>query len=134
VSYYRLGLLALAIKKIGDEDLSGMAPDTPIETGEVLPNGTKIKVTRFKAIYDMLCSLDSDVVGSIFEAYIVLAQLSQQRMEEDVEDEKLGLPPKEVETISRTLRILSGDSEFDHSVRDPLDSLVQDASAENPES
>jgi hypothetical protein len=131
-AYYKLGILALAIKKVGDEDLSDYSPDDLIETGEVLDNGVKVKVSRFKALYDTLCSLDAEVLDNIFATYMTMAQISQEQIEGDVEQEKLGVPPKELKTIRRTLQIMQEDASG-YTIQDPLDAMVEDQRDDRPE-
>lgn len=94
ISYYRLASIALAIKALDDLRLDQYAPDEWIETGEVLPDGTKVKKERFKFMMDMVRVMASELSTWIFERFTALTLEAAKEVDKTVTLPKIEKPPE----------------------------------------
>ena len=100
-SYYKLAVVALAIKKLDDIDISVHAPEDFIETGEVNDLQKPKKKQRFKLMIDVVRSLNPEITNWIFEKYSTMAVESSKQIREEIQIEEIGEIPKEDEKQSK---------------------------------
>ena len=89
---FRRETLARAIVQVGDLDLRNL---TEIETGEVLPNGKTIKVSKEEAVVQVMEGWSKFVITKLFEQYGLLSEEVEKELDkslivnlEDTEIEK----------------------------------------------
>lgn len=87
---FRRETLCRSIVAVDNLDLRNMKE---IETGEVLPNGKKVKVTREEAVAQIMEDWSKFVIAKLFEAYGELGEEIQSTMDESL---KLNIEDKEV--------------------------------------
>ena len=79
---FRIGILSRSIVQIGDLDLR----ETPfVETGEVLPSGVAVKVTKTQAVRDMLSDFPRAVQMSLMQEFHILTESVSQVIEKNIE-------------------------------------------------
>ena len=67
---FKLGVLSYAIVRVNDLDLRNVEY---IPTGEHLPNGKPVRITKIKAVKDLLLSFSRRAVDTIFQKYTDLS-------------------------------------------------------------
>lgn len=85
---FKLAVLSYAIVQVGDHDLRevGFVP-----TGDVLPNGKQVKITKFKAMRDLLLTFSRKAVDNIFQRYNDLSTTTEIQSEKSLDYEPLDL-------------------------------------------
>lgn len=82
--YLKLGILALAIRKIDDLDLSALKPDQEVP-GE--------KTGRFEFVIEILKSLPGDVVDHLYGVYTGMIAQSREAIGKTVQIPQIPKPP-----------------------------------------
>lgn len=109
VSYYKMGVVALCIKKLDDFDLEQYAPDDFIETGEKTEAEMPVKKERFKLMLDLVRNMHPELMTWIFEKYSTMSMESALSLQQEITPEELeSAPVPETSTVEPTLRALSG--------------------------
>lgn len=85
---FKLAVLSYAIVQVGEFDLRGV---DFVPTGDVLPNGKQVKITKFKAMRDLLLTFSRKAVDNIFQRYNDLSAITEIQSEKALEYEPLDL-------------------------------------------
>ena len=96
---FRRETLARCIVQVGDLDLRGL---TEIETGETLPNGKAVKVSKEEAVVQVMDSWSKFVLGKLFEQYGLLSEEIEKGLDESL---KINIEDTEVEKEQLKARI-----------------------------
>ena len=96
---FRRETLARSIVQVGDLDLRGL---TEIETGETLPNGKAVKVSKEEAVVQVMDSWSKFVLGKLFEQYGLLSEEIEKGLDESL---KINIEDTEVEKEQLKARI-----------------------------
>lgn len=78
---FRRETLCRCIVQVGDLDLREIKE---IETGETLPNGTPIKISKAEAVNQVIDSWSRPVINKLFEHYGVLSEEIEKEMDESL--------------------------------------------------
>jgi hypothetical protein len=108
VDVFRRETLARSIVQVGDLDLRGLEY---VETGETLPNGKPIKVSKTEALMRMISTWSRPVFTKLFEQYGLLLEEVEKNLDSslivsptDLEEEKKNLEAR-VEEINRRIEL-----------------------------
>ena len=108
VDVFRRETLARSIVQVGDLDLRGLEY---VETGETLPNGKPIKVSKTEALMRMISTWSRPVFTKLFEQYGLLLEEVEKNLDSslivsptDLEAEKKNLEAR-VEEINRRIEL-----------------------------
>ena len=96
---FRRETLARCIVQVGDLDLRDMRE---IETGETLPNGKAVKVSKEEAVVQVMDSWSKFVLGKLFEQYGLLSEEIEKGLDESL---KVNIEDTEVEKEQLKARI-----------------------------
>ena len=96
---FKLAVLSYAIVQVGEYDLRGL---DFVPTGDVLPNGKQVKITKFKAMRDLLLTFSRKAVDNIFQRYNDLSTTTEIQSEKLLEYEPLDLS-EEINTLEERL-------------------------------
>lgn len=99
---FKLAVLSYAIVQVGDHDLRDL---NFVPTGDVLPNGKQVKITKFKAMRDLLLTFSRKAVDNIFQRYNDLSTTTEIQSEKSLEYEPLDLS-EEITTLEERLEEL----------------------------
>ena len=83
---FKLNVLSYAIIQVGDLDLRDV---DFVPTGDRLPNGKPVKVSKFKAIKDMLSTFSRKALDNMFQRYSDLSTLIDIETEKSLDYEPL---------------------------------------------
>jgi hypothetical protein len=78
---FRRETLARSIIQVGDLDLRGLKE---IETGETLPNGKAVKVSKEEAVVQVMDSWSKYVLAKLFEQYGLLSEEIEKGLDESL--------------------------------------------------
>ena len=92
---YRIRALAYSIVAVGDLSFRN---EEFVYTGEVLPNGTKIKIPKHEAVTGILKKFSRGILGVIFQKYSELTELAETEAENSIEFEPTD-PDSEIERL-----------------------------------
>lgn len=96
---FRRETLARSIVQVGDLDLRDM---TEIETGETLPNGKAVKVSKEEAVVQVMDSWSKYVLAKLFEQYGFLSEEIEKGLDDSL---KINIEDTEVEKEQLEARI-----------------------------
>ena len=96
---FRRETLARCIVQVGDLDLRDM---TEIETGETLPNGKAVKVSKEEAVVQVMEGWSKYVLAKLFEQYGFLSEEIEQGLDESLQ---MNIEDKEVQKEQLKSRI-----------------------------
>lgn len=96
---FRRETLARSIVQVGDLDLRDM---TEIETGETLPNGKAVKVSKEEAVVQVMDNWSKFVLAKLFEQYGFLSEEIEQGLDESL---KINIEDTDVEKEQLQARI-----------------------------
>ena len=96
---FRRETLARCIVAINDLDLRGVSE---IETGETLPSGVLVKMSKTDAILKIIEGWSRPVLSKLFEQYGLLSEEIEKNLDESL---KLNIEDKEAEKANLTQRI-----------------------------
>lgn len=88
---FRRETLSRSVLKVNGLDLSSVSE---VETGEVLPNGTAIKVSKEEAVIQVMDTWSSPVINKLFEHYGLLSEEIEKDMDESL---KMNVEDSEIE-------------------------------------
>jgi hypothetical protein len=113
---FRRETLCRSIVQVNDLDLRGIEE---IETGETLPNGTPVKISKAEAIVQIIGSWSRPVISKLFEHYGMLSEEIEKEMDEslvlnvnDTELEKENLQDR-LTNLDRTEKLNGADRDED---------------------
>ncbi len=108
VETFRRETLARSIVQVGDLDLRGL---DYVETGETLPNGKPIKVSKTEALIRLISSWSRPVSTKLFEQYGILIEEVENNLDKsllvsptDLSEEKRNLEAR-LEEINRRIEL-----------------------------
>lgn len=99
---FKLNVLAYAIVQVGDLDLRGVEF---VPTGDHLPNGKPVKVTKYKAMRDMLGSFSRKALDNMFQRYSDLSTRIDIETEKSLDYEPIDLS-EEIQRLEERLKEL----------------------------
>lgn len=99
---FKLAVLSYAIVQVGEFDLRGV---DFVPTGDVLPNGKQVKITKFKAMRDLLLTFSRKAVDNIFQRYNDLSALTEIHSDKALVYEPLDLS-EEISNLEERLEEL----------------------------
>lgn len=102
VDGFRLQTLARSIVQIGEVDFRN---EQFIETGDVLPNGLPVKITKTEALLNILKGWSRPVWTKLFEQYGVLLEEVEDKLDKSLEVNKETLEEKKQNLESRLLEV-----------------------------
>ena len=100
---FRRETLARAIVQVNDLNLRDLSV---VETGEVLPNGTAVKLSKVEAILKIMETWSKQLISKLFEHYGFLSEEIEKDMDESL---KLNVEDSDVEKESLQNRITNLD-------------------------
>lgn len=113
---FRRETLCRSIVQVNDLDLRDLKE---LETGEKLPNGTPVKVSKAEAVLQIISSWARPVIGKLFEHYGVLSEEIEKEMDDslvlnvtDTELEKENLQDR-IDNLDRTEKLNGSNREED---------------------
>lgn len=98
----RLGFLSYSVVAIGDMDFRNVEY---VDTGDKLPNGTSIKVTKAKAMRELLSRWSRPVLTAVFGQFHVLTAKAEAEAERLIEYEPSNIPA-EIERLNKRVQEL----------------------------
>lgn len=96
---FRRETLARSIIQVGDLDLRGMEE---VETGETLPNGKAVKVSKEEAVVQVMEGWSKYVLAKLFEQYGLLSEEIEKSLDESL---KINIEDTDVEKELLNARI-----------------------------
>lgn len=111
---FRRETLARSIVQVGELDLRSL---TEIETGEVLPTGLPVKISKEEAVVQVMDGWSKYLLSKLFEQYGTLSEEIEKEMDESLQ---LNIEDTEIEKEQLESRIV----ELDKSSK--LDELVNE--------
>lgn len=99
---FKISVLSYSIIEVGDLSLRGMSF---VPTGEKLPNGKEVKITKFKAMKDLLLTFSRPIVDNIFQRYNDLTTKTQVITDKSLDYEPINLE-EEIKELEEKLEEL----------------------------
>lgn len=96
---FRRETLARSIVQVGDLDLRNM---DEVETGDVLPNGTKVSISKEEAVVQIMEGWSKHLISKLFEHYGVLSEEIEQNLDDTL---KLNVTDESTEKANLQSRI-----------------------------
>jgi len=98
---YQVGIVALAIKKLDNEEIGDIPPDGFIETGELTKNGVPEKKERFTLMRDLVLSIDPYIISELFDVVSELILEAENKVKADMVTAHIPEPPDKPAVIER---------------------------------
>lgn len=99
---FKLTVLSYAIIEVGELSLRGVEF---VPTGEVLPNGKPVRITKFKAIRDLLLTFSRPILDNIFQRYNDLSTKTEIVTDQSLDYDPIDLT-EEIKSLEERLEEL----------------------------